>query len=111
MWDFSHIFPTREAFEKEFSDCSKEIDAIGNIRGHLGESPEALAEALNAIYGVFERFDRIYSYASLHKEADNSDAENQELEARATGLYVKLNAATSFLQPEIISIGAEKLEK
>ena len=58
MWDFSHIFPTREAFEKEFSDCSKEIDAIGNIRGHLGESPEALAEALNAIYGVFERFDR-----------------------------------------------------
>ena len=57
MWDFSHIFPTREAFEKEFSDCSKEIDAIGNIRGHLGESPEALAEALNAIYGVFERFD------------------------------------------------------
>ena len=35
MWDFSHIFPTREAFEKEFSDCSKEIDAIGNIKDFI----------------------------------------------------------------------------
>lgn len=111
MWDFTHIFPTREAFEAAFAECDNSIATLGELRGHLGDSPETLLKALDTIYAVEEKFERVYSYASLHKEADNSDPEYQEMAARAMGLYVKLSAAISFLDPEIISIGSEKLEK
>lgn len=110
MWDFSHIFPSREAFEASFAECEKKIEELAGFRGHLGDSPEKLAGSLDTLFGVTEKVERVLSYASLHKEADNSDPEYQELDARATGLYVKYNAATSYISPEIIGIGAEKLE-
>ena len=73
MWDFSHIFPTREAFEAAFAECVGAVENIDRFRGHLGDSPTALAEGLGAVYGAAERREKVYSYASLHKEADNSD--------------------------------------
>lgn len=111
MWDFSHIFPTREAFEAAFAECVGAVENIDRFRGHLGDSPTALAEGLGAVYGAAEKLEKVYSYASLHKEADNSDPENQELDARAIGLYVRFSTASSFCEPEVLSIGSEKLTR
>lgn len=110
-WDFSHIFKTRDAFEEAYADCKKKIGEVAKYCGRLGDSAAALAEALDAIYALEEKFELVYSYASLHASADSSDSEYQELDARAMSLYVKLSSALAFTSPELIAIGRDTLEK
>lgn len=111
MWDFTHIFPTRADFEAAMKECEQRLEAFSGYIGHLGDSPEALMHTLDDIYDTAEKLERVYAYASLHKAADSSDPDNQELDARATGLFVKFSAALAFTNPELISIGSERLEK
>lgn len=46
----------------------------------------------------------------LHRAADGSEPAYQEMEARGMSLAVKANAATSFLDPEILAIPKEQLD-
>ena len=50
MWDFSHIFATREDWEKAYTEAEEAIAALAGIAGTLCESAESLAAGLNAIY-------------------------------------------------------------
>ena len=84
MWDFSHIFATKADWEAALVEAEKAIEVAASYKGKLTASAEALADGLDAIYGVAEKFEKAYSYAFLHKEADNSDPEYQDMSARAT---------------------------
>ena len=109
MWDFSHIFATKADWEAALVDAEKAIEVAASYKGKLTASAEALADGLDAIYGVAEKFEKAYSYAFLHKEADNSDPEYQDMSARAMSLYVKFSTAVSYSEPEMLSIGKETL--
>lgn len=109
MWDLSHIFETREAFEKAYAAASEEIPNISALHGHLTESAGKLAASLDKIYALAQRVERVYLYAYLHKESDNSDPEYQQLAGRATKLLVDFSSAVSFMNPEILSAGEARL--
>lgn len=109
MWDLSHIFETREAFEKAYAAASEEIPNISALHGHLTESAGKLAASLDKIYALAQRVERVYLYAYLHKESDNSDPEYQQLAGRATNLLVDFSSAVSFMNPEILSAGEARL--
>ena len=109
MWDFSHIYATKADWEAALVEAEKAIEVAASYRGKLTASAEALAEGLDAIYAVSEKFEKAYSYAFLHKEADNSDPEYQEMSARAMSLYVKFSTAISYSEPEMLSAGKETL--
>ena len=109
MWDFSHIFATKADWEAALVEAEKAIEVAASYKGKLTASAEALADGLDAIYGVAEKFEKAYSYAFLHKEADNSDPEYQDMSARAMSLYVKFSTAVSYSEPEMLTLGKETL--
>lgn len=109
MWDFTHIFESREAWEKAFSEAEEAIASAAAYQGRLTESSNTLAEGLNTVFAVEMKFERVFSYAHLHREADNSDPEYQSMAARAMSLYVKFGTAVSYLEPEMLSLGKETL--
>jgi len=109
MWDFSHIFATKADWEAALKEAEQAIEVAASYRGKLTASAEALADGLDAIYSVAEKFEKAYSYAFLHKEADNSDPEYQEMSAIAMSIYVKFSTAISFADPEMLSAGKETL--
>ncbi len=111
MWELSHIFESREDFEAAFSAVSDEIPSITDLHGHLTESAEVLAASLDKIYDLAQRVERVYLYAYLHKESDNSDPEYQQLAGRATKLLVDFSSAVSFMNPEILSAGHGRLDE
>lgn len=111
MWDFTHIFPDKEAWEKAFAEAQTAVEAAGAFRGRLAADADSLADGLDAVYAAAEKVERVYSYASLHKEADNSEPEYQEMEARAMGLYVRFGSLVSFADPEMLSAGADTLRR
>ena len=111
QWDLTHIYKTREAWLDAYKEASGLVDEIEKHAGHLGESADALLSALNAVSSAEMKTERVYIYALLNVSGDNGDPKNQEMEAIAANLFVKLSTACAFLEPEILSIPKETLEK
>ena len=109
MWDLSHIFPTREAWEKAYQEAEALCKPGSEVAGTLGDSADSLLAGLNVVIDALRAVELVYLYASLNKSGDQGDAEAQTLEARAVTLYVKLSTVTSFVDPEILAIPEDKL--
>ncbi len=109
MWDFTHIFPTKEAWEAAYKETEAMTAGLAAYEGTLGESAAALKKALDAVNAAGEKLERVYLYAMLHKSGDNGDAEYQAMEARCVTLLVSYQMTTAFLTPEILSIPEETL--
>lgn len=109
MWDLSHIFPTREAWEKAYQEAEALVNRVPKVAGTLGDSADSLLAGLNVVIDASRAVELVYLYASLNKSGDQGDAEAQTLEARAVTLYVKLSTVTSFVDPEILAIPEDKL--
>ncbi len=108
MWDFSHIYPTVSDWEQACSDTEKAIELIPPLQGTLGNSAENLKNAINVLSSVEEKVSLCYLYAMLIKTTDGGNPEYQAMEARAVGLLIKLQAASAFINPEIVAIPEEK---
>ena len=78
--------------------------------GTLGQSKDALKKGLEQLADASQKVEIPYIYAMLHRAADGSEPAYQEMEARGMSLAVKANAATSFLDPEILAIPKEQLD-
>ena len=109
MWDFTHIFPTKEAWEAAYKEAEAMTAGLAAYEGTLGESAAALKKALDAVNAAGEKLERVYLYAMLHKSGDNGDPEYQAMEARCVTLLVSYQMTTAFLTPEILSIPEDTL--
>ena len=103
MWDFTHIFPSKEAWEKAYEEASAAVAALASIPGTLCSSAESLRDGLGKIYEAGQKVELVYIYASLHKNGDNGDPEYQAMEGRAINLFVMFSTATAFINPEILA--------
>ena len=109
QWDLTKIFPDEAAWEAAMQQAEAAIDGLQDIPGTLGTSKEAFKAGLDAVFAAAQKAEIPCVYAFLKKTEDGSEAKNQEMEARGESLSVKLDAALSFLSPEILAIPAEKL--
>ena len=102
MWDFSHMFATREDWEAAYKECEGEIAKLSALAGTVCASKESFKAALDAVYGVSKKVELVYLYAMLHKSGDNGDPEYQAMEGRCINLFVAMGTAVAFLEPEIL---------
>ena len=108
-WDFTHIFKTKEDWEKAYSEVESEISALSALKGTLGESADSLAKAYDTLFGFYEKFEPIADYAFLKKTIDGGDSEAQAMGDRVNMLAVKASSAAAFFDPELMEIPEEKL--
>ena len=109
MWDFTHMFPSKEAWEAAYKEAEAMTAGLAAYEGTLGQSAAALQTALDAVNAAGEKLERVYLYAMLHKAGDTGDPEYPAMEARCVTLLVSYQMATAFLTPEILSIPEETL--
>ena len=108
-WDFTHIFPTDEAWEAALAECESMLPAITALKGTLGTSAEALFHAFETMDGFWEKMGRVGSYASLQKTVDGGDTHAQTMSDRVSMLYVKAGSAAAFFDPELMEIPEDRL--
>jgi len=103
MWDFSHMFADKQAWEAAYADCEADIRALSTLPGTLCDSAESLKAGLDKVYAAAKKMELVYLYAMLHQASDNGDPEHQDMQGRAVNLIVAMNTAISFLEPEILA--------
>lgn len=110
-WHLSDIYATDAAWDASHDALRARLPELAAHRGHLGESAKALLACLRLSDELSIEVGKLYVYAHMKSHEDTSLAAYQAMSAKATKLAVDLGAASSFITPEIISVGRERLEK
>jgi len=111
LWATELIYPNDEAWEADFAKLEPEIARLASFQGKLSESPQTLLEFFKLRDDVSPRFEKCYVYASLMSDQDTRVTKYQGFEDRLRGLAVKFGQATAWVEPELISIPWETLDK
>ncbi|MCY8522351.1 oligoendopeptidase F, partial [Bacillus atrophaeus] len=110
-WKLEDIFPSDEAWNKEFQAVKELIPNLSEFKGTLDHSADNLYEALTYQDKVMERLGKLYTYAHMRSDQDTGNSFYQRLNDKAANLYTQAASATAYMVPEILSIQEEKLQQ
>ena len=108
-WDLSDLYPSDAAWEAERQAILKAIPAITKLQGQARRSAATLKAAMQAQSDIGRRTSRLYTYASLKADEDLRVAPNQERKQQAQDVFTALGEATAWANPEIVALGAAKV--
>jgi oligoendopeptidase F len=110
-WNAESVFPSPQAWEKEANQILEEIPSIKQFQGRLAESPSVLEKTLECAYDLIWRTKKVSMYAGFSYEVDTTNQHAAGMRAKAQGVSGQVLSAIAFIQPEILSIGREKLDE
>jgi len=110
-WNAPSVFESDAAWEAEFKRLSGSLTDVARHQGHLGDGPAALADAWAAIDELARDVAKLYVYAGMSHSVDTADQRAAAMNSRAHSLYARARAAVSFLDPELLAVGADKLRQ
>lgn len=105
-WNLSDLFATDELWETSLKEMSKISDKLYTMQGKI-KTKEKLLEALEIRDELNEVSLRVYAYAKMHRDEDNSNSKYQGMTERAMRVMTESEAKCSYLVPEITALGAE----
>lgn len=110
-WRVDHIFPDQDAWEAAFARVEQLLEEAGKHQGRLATSAGALLQALRWLEDIGKELSRVYIYAMLRHDENTADPQNQELMGRVRTLAVRVDQATAFVRPELLSAPVETIRE
>jgi len=109
QWRTADLYPTEATWLQAKDDLAARIPKLAAFQGRLGESADAFHTALSTRMDVDRALYQFRIYATLRKDEDARLGRPNELFQMASQLVVDYSSAVSYMQPEILSLGAEKV--
>jgi oligoendopeptidase F len=109
-WDLSELYPNDAAWEAERAAVAARLPEIAAFKGRLAAGAGTLRQLLQLQSDLGLKVARLYVYANLKADEDLRNAPNQELRQKATDLYTGYGEAGSWLNPELLALGAAKVQ-
>ncbi len=103
-WKLTDLYSDNHLWEKDFLRLKDEIETLSNFAGTLQDG-EKLCKVLSCADVMEERAVKLFAYARMRRDEDNTVDAYQEMTQRITALLTELGAASAFLCPEIVAIG------
>jgi oligoendopeptidase F len=108
-WDLSELYISRAAWATELERLRAQVDFLAPYAGKLGDDSATLLAALEANSAFARELARLWTYASNLRNTNLGAPEGQEIVGRVQALGQSASAAQSFLVPEIVSLGEERI--
>src|SRR5262245_21627634 len=110
-WNLAELYATDAAWSEAKAAYEKKIDSMSVHRGRLGDSPQTMLAALRAIDDLMEEYRRLSSYAAMKSDQDKTNAANLARAQEMDQTAARLDAASSFLAPEVLALPAGRVEE
>jgi len=110
-WNLENVFASLDEWDKAKQEVLDAIPALSDHKGKLSQSPKVLGDFLEIYEKALRKALRVMVYGALESSVDTTNPQAQARYGQGQGILVRLNAATSFLNPELMSIGFEKLRR
>lgn len=111
FWRMEDLFPSDSAWEQSLAQMKTSAERFRDWQGKLCGNPQNLLRGLREMDDLMLLCERVVVYACQRYHQDMGDSHYQELEGRAREAQADVSDALSFVSPELLSCGKEKLEK
>jgi oligoendopeptidase F len=111
QWNAPSVFESKAAWEAALKSLPELVACLVKYQGHLGDNPASLLEAFQAYDNLYRLVGKVYVYASMTQAVDTTDQEASRMNSMAQSAFAQAFAAAAFADPELLSIGQEKLNR
>lgn len=108
-WNLRDLYDTDDVWEQDFNKLKGMLPAIAQLKQGFADTAQNLANAFIKIDEVSLIGERLYVYAKMRRDEDNSNTKYQAMTDRAMSLLVELSSETSFIAPALLAQDEQKL--
>lgn len=109
-WDLTEIYLDDESYNKDFELFKSRIEEFKSFEGKLSDE-DSLIKLLTLERDTDILLTRLYTYAQSVADLDRRSVEANSREAILTSTLNDFVSAISFIEPEILSLGKEKMDE
>lgn len=109
-WNLGDMYSSLDKWENDYKDIKKRLPALAALSGKLEQSPDNLWEILDNYSSLMEKVEKLFIYAHMLKDQDNTNTDSQALLDRARSLMVEAESNSSYLVPEILKMKPDILK-
>lgn len=110
-WKLSDMYASQDAWNQHYQKIESMIEQLVGLRGTTSQSPADLLRVLQLQDQIDVQLDKLYAYASHQFDQDMHQSQAQALRDRAQTLWVKYGEAKSWLEPELINLPPEVINR
>jgi len=109
-WALERLYASPADFDAAYKKVEGGLEGLGKCQGKLGEGAARFKECLDTLYGLGKEVARLTSYASMTYDQDTKVPASLELNQRGSLLGTRFSEVISFLRPEILALGRERVD-
>jgi len=110
-WNAESVFEDEAGWEQAVDTILSRLPDLQEFKGHLGDSPDLLADWFDASERVHRLMAKVMVYSTMAYSCDVGDQEAAAKADRARSVAAQLGAAASFAVPEMLALGLPKLRE
>lgn len=110
-WDIESLYSSDQEWKKDYLEIDEMLINLAKFKDNLVRNSHSLLKGLQLKDSIAELLHKIYTYAHMRKDEDNSNNSYQSLFFQASALLVKVEKVFSFIEPEILSTKEEKIKE
>ena len=104
QWNLVKLFESEEKWEESLKEFEKMIPRISEFKGTLSKSAQSLKDCMEYMNNVDQLDERLGVYAFLRQAENQGNSESTGRMSRYTRIATQAGAASSFFNPELLSI-------
>ena len=110
-WNRQSVFGDEGGWEKAMQEIISRLPDLAEFKGHLGDSPDTLADWFEASERVHRLMAKVMVYSTMAYSVDVGNQESAARADRARSTAAQLGSAAAFAIPEMLQIGLPKLRE
>ncbi len=110
-WDLTDLYKSNEAWKAEKQELTDKLDQLKQFKGKLAQSADMLYNCLDFSSQLWKTYGRLASYAGKLSDQDTRQSGPMSMTQEISQLGTKLSGASSFIEPEILSIPKATIKK
>jgi len=110
-WNGESVFADGAAWEAAVDSVVARLPDLAEFKGHLGESPDTLADWFEASERTHRLMAKVMVYSTMAYSVDVGNQESAARADRARSTAAQLGSAAAFAIPEMLQIGLPKLRE
>lgn len=111
-WNIEAMMPDESIIDPELDRLTKEAATYGEkYAGHLTENGETLLAALKEKDEIFRQIEKIYVYAHMKRDEDNSNSRYSGMVDKCIAVISAASASFAFFTPELLEADEKLIDK
>lgn len=102
-WNLKDIYASDQAWEEDYQQLQQFIPQLQQYKGKLNSADRLLA-CIKMQEQVGKQISRLYSYAMMSKDQDNTEAKYQEFTDKMAATAAIVASKLAYIEPEILSL-------